>query len=341
MRLLSRFSIDGFVLAIFAMVGVATIVPASGTGAVVLDWATKAAIAALFFIYGARLSPAQAWQGVQHWRLHTVVLAITFVVFPLLGLALRVLVPGVLSEQLYTGVLFLCLVPSTVQSSIAFTSIARGNVGGAIVSASFSNLLGVFLTPLLVVALMHTTGEAHIDAGAAVAIVAQLLVPFLLGQLARPWIGEWLTRHAGPVKLVDRGSILLVVYAAFSAGMREDIWNKVGVGDVLVLLAVSAALFAVVAGVAMWTGRLFRFPREDRIVILFAGSKKSLASGLPMAAVLFGGTDIGLMVLPLMLFHQLQLIACAVIAQRWGRHAEEQDKQQTEAVLAAAVQNTP
>ncbi|BDT87677.1 bile acid:sodium symporter [Nocardia cyriacigeorgica] len=340
MRLLNRFSIDGFVLAIFAMVAVATIVPATGTGAVVLDWATKAAIAALFFIYGARLSPAQAWQGVKHWRLHSVILVTTFVVFPLLGLAMRILVPGVLSEQLYAGVLFLCLVPSTVQSSIAFTSIARGNVGGAIVSASFSNLLGVFLTPLLVVALMHTTGEAHIDAGAAVAIVLQLLVPFLLGQLARPWIGQWLTRHAQPVKLVDRGSILLVVYAAFSAGMREDIWSKVGVGDILVLLAVSAVLFAVVAGIATGTGRVFGFAREDRVVILFAGSKKSLASGLPMAAVLFGGTDVGLMVLPLMLFHQLQLIACAVIAQRLGRQAEEHEAAESEPAAAAPVGNT-
>ncbi|NEW46180.1 bile acid:sodium symporter family protein [Nocardia cyriacigeorgica] len=339
MRFLSRFSIDGFVLAIFAMVGVATIVPASGTGVVILDWATKAAIAALFFIYGARLSPAQAWQGVTHWRLHTVILATTFVVFPLLGLALWVLVPGVLSEELYAGVLFLCLVPSTVQSSIAFTSMARGNVGAAIVSASFSNLLGVFLTPLLVVALMHTTGEAHIDAGAAVAIVGQLLVPFLLGQLARPWIGGWLTRHAQPVKLVDRGSILLVVYAAFSAGMRADIWSKVGGGDLLVLVAVSAVLFAVVAGMTTWAGKLFGFPREDRIVILFAGSKKSLASGLPMAAVLFGGTDVGLMVLPLMLFHQLQLIACAVIAQRLGRQAEALEEAQADATPATVVHN--
>lgn len=317
MRFLRKF--DGFVLAIFGMVVVASVFPASGQAEVIVDWATKIAIALLFFIYGARLSPAQAWQGVLHWRLHSVVLAITFVLFPLLGLALRFLAPTVISDELYTGILYLCLVPSTVQSSIAFTSIARGNVAGAIVAASFSNVVGVFITPLLVMLLMTTTGENQIDASAAGAILLQLLVPFVVGQLARPWIGSWLTRHAGPTKIVDRGSILLVVYAAFSAGMNQNIWSTVDVAQIVVLIVVCIVLLAVVMGLSIAIGKAMKFSIEDRIVILFAGSKKSLASGLPMAAVLFAGGSVGLIVLPLMIYHQIQLVVCAVIAQRLAR----------------------
>ncbi|TSD49773.1 bile acid:sodium symporter [Rhodococcus sp. KBS0724] len=319
MKFLSRFYIDGFILAILAAVGVASVFPAAGAAADVLGWATKVAIGLLFLIYGARLSPSEAWQGVKHWRLHSVILAVTFVVFPLLGLALRILVPSVLSDELYTGILFLCLVPSTVQSSIAFTSIARGNVAGAVVSASFSNLVGVFVTPLLVILLMNTTGDVHVDASSIIAIVFQLLVPFFLGQLLRPWIGEWLKRNAKPTKLVDRGSIVLVVYAAFSEGMNENIWSTVQPGQIAVLFGVCVALLSVVLGVTLVIGKVLGFSVEDRIVVLFCGSKKSLASGVPMAVVLFGGSQVGLIMLPLMIFHQIQLIVCAIIAQRLSR----------------------
>src|ERR1700742_48995 len=199
-------------LALAATVVLAALLPAHGSAADVVSAAAKAAIALLFFLYGSRLSPQQAWHGVRQWRLHLLVLATTFVVFPVLGLAAKALVPSVLTTDLYNGLLFLCLVPSTVQSSIAFTSIARGHVSAAIVSASLSNILGIVLTPLLVVLLMNTRGAPTVSGGAIRDIVVQLLVPFAAGQLARPWIAEAVTRHAVLLKAVDRGSILLVVY---------------------------------------------------------------------------------------------------------------------------------
>lgn len=321
-KFLSRFYIDGFVLSIIVVAIVASIFPATGTGATVLGWATKIAIAFLFLLYGARLHPREALDGLKHWRLHSVVFAATFVLFPLVGLALRILVPSVLTDELYTGVLYLCLVPSTVQSSIAFTSIARGNVAGAIVSASASNLLGVFLTPLLVILLMNTTGEAHVDASSIVDIVVQLLIPFAVGQLIRPWVTGFLRRYAEPTKLVDRGSILLVVYAAFSAGMVEHAWDGLTVWDVVALVAVCCLVLAIVMGATAFAGRSLGFSMPDRIVIVFCGSKKSLATGLPMAAVLFAGQPIGLIVLPLMIFHQIQLIVCAALAQRYARRTD-------------------
>lgn len=322
MKFLSRFYIDGFILAIVAVAILGSLFPVSGSGQTVLDWATKIAIGFLFLLYGARLSPAEALQGLKHWRLHSVVFASTFVLFPLIGLALRILVPTVITDEMYTGILYLCLVPSTVQSSIAFTSIARGNVAGAIVSASFSNLLGVFVTPLLVILLMNTTGEATVDFSSVINIVLQLLLPFMIGQLIRPLVIDWLKKYAEPTKLVDRGSILLVVFAAFSESMNEHIWSTVTVLEVAAVVAVCCGILAVVLGATAFAGRKLGFSLPDRIVIIFCGSKKSLATGLPMASVLFVGQPVGLIVLPLMIFHQIQLIVCAALAQRYAKRTD-------------------
>ena len=321
MRWLSRIPIDGFVLSIVGVAVLATLLPAKGVGVDVVEWITAIAIAVLFLLYGARLSPREALDGLKHWRLHSVVLASTFVLFPLLGLAARVLVPSVLTDDLYTGLLYLCLVPSTVQSSIVFTSMAKGNVAGAVVSASVSNIVGVFLTPLLVILLLDTTGHASVDLSSVLNIVVQLLVPFIVGQLIRPWVADWLKRYSGPTKIVDRGSILLVVYSAFSAGVREGIWHTLSPWRIAAIVASCCVLLAAVLALTALAGRLLGFAREDRVVIVFCGSKKSLATGLPMATVLFAGQPVGLIVLPLMIFHQVQLIACAALAQRWGNAA--------------------
>lgn len=322
MKFLSRFYIDGFILAIVAVAILGSLFPVSGGGQTVLDWATKIAIGFLFLLYGARLSPAEALQGLKHWRLHSVVFAATFVLFPLIGLALRILVPTVITDEMYTGILYLCLVPSTVQSSIAFTSIARGNVAGAIVSASFSNLLGVFVTPLLVILLMNTTGEATVDFSSVLDIMLQLLLPFMVGQLIRPLVIDWLKKYAEPTKLVDRGSILLVVFSAFSESMNEHIWSTVTVLEVAAVVAVCCGILAVVLGATAFAGRKLGFSLPDRIVIIFCGSKKSLATGLPMASVLFAGQPVGLIVLPLMIFHQIQLIVCAALAQHYAKRTD-------------------
>jgi sodium/bile acid cotransporter 7 len=309
--------LDPFILALIGTVAVAALLPASGGGAEVAGGASTGAVALLFFLYGARLSTREALDGVKHWRLHVTVLACTFVLFPLLGLAAKGLVPFVLTPQLYNGLLFLCLVPSTIQSSIAFTSIARGNVPAAICAGSFSSLAGILITPLLA-ALLIGGGTAGFSADSLFKIVIQLLVPFLAGQLLRRWVGGFLTRHKQALSFVDRGSILLVVYAAFSEGMVAGIWHQVTLARLAGLLAVEAVLLAAMLCLSWYGGRRLGFERADRIAIQFAGSKKSLAAGLPMASVLFG-VHASLAVLPLMLFHQMQLMVCAVIAKRRSR----------------------
>ncbi len=312
---------DPYLAALLAMVALATVLPARGVGAVWVGRATTAAIAALFFLYGARLSLRAALDGLRHWRLHGLVLLATFVLFPLLGLATRVLVPGVLTGSLYTGVVFLCVLPSTVQSSIAFTSIAGGNVAAAICSASFTNLLGVLLTPVLVGLLLANEHGGGFSAGAVGDIALQLLLPFVAGQLARPWIGGWVQRHRRVLNPLDRGAILLIVYNAFSAGVVAGIWHQVTLASIAVVLVVDAALLAAVLVATSVAARRLGFSRPDQITIVFCGSKKSLATGLPMAGVLFAGQSTGLIVLPLMLFHQLQLLVCAVLARRYAAAA--------------------
>ena len=312
--------IDPYILALLGTVGLAALLPASGAAADVVGSMSTGAIALLFFLYGARLSTREAMDGLRHWRLHLTVLICTFAVFPLLGLAAKGLVPAVLTPPLYSGLLFLCLVPSTIQSSIAFTSIARGNVPAAICAGSFSSLAGIVLTPLLAAALLGGSAGGF-SADSLLKIVFQLLVPFLAGQALRPWIGGWLLRNKKVLGLVDRGSILLVVYTAFSQGMVQGIWSQVTPARLALLLAVEAVLLAVMLTLTWYGAKRLGFGRADRIAIQFAGSKKSLAAGLPMASVLFG-PQASLAVLPLMLFHQMQLVVCAVIAKR---RAKDQD----------------
>lgn len=308
--------LDPYIVVLFAVVVLAALLPARGAAVAPVEWTTAIAIGLLFFLYGARLSTRETLDGFRHWRLHLLVLGFTFVLFPLLGWGISLATAAFLPVSLASGLLFLSLVPSTVQSSVTFTSLARGNVPAAVVAASFSNLIGIVATPLLAVALLH--GSAVQLSGESVQrLVLQLLAPFLLGQLVHRWLGPWLKRHKRRLAYLDRIAILLVVYTAFSAGVRSDMWSRVSVPQILALLGICGALLAVVL-VASWfaAGRL-GFDRADRIAIVFAGSKKSLASGLPMAGVLFPAAMVGLIVLPLMLFHQLQLVVCAQLAKRW------------------------
>jgi solute carrier family 10 (sodium/bile acid cotransporter), member 7 len=318
--LAGRLSIDPYIAAIVGTVAVASVLPAHGVGAPIAAGATNVAIALLFFLYGARLSPQAALAGAKHWRLHLVIFLSTFVLFPALGLALRAAAPGLLTPTLWAGVILLCTLPSTVQSSIAFTSIAGGNVPAALCSASASNLLGILITPL-VAGLLLSGGHGGFSARAVGDIAVQLFLPFLAGQLVRPLIGAWAQRNRGLLSLVDRGSILLVVYAAFSEGVTQGIWHQLGLGSLGILLAVDAVLLAAVLTITTLVSRQLGFSRADEIAIVFCGSKKSLASGLPMATVLFAGRSVGLVVLPLMLFHQIQLMVCAALARRYAAKA--------------------
>ena len=313
---------DGYTLALIGTVALAGVLPVSGSAARALDIVSVIAIATLFFLHGARLPRDAIIAGLVNWRLHGVVLLSTFALFPLLGWLSQPLLSAWLTPQLALGVLFLCTTPSTVQSSIAFTSMARGNVSAAVCSASASNMVGVFATPLLVAMLLSTRGSAGSPMHAIGSIVMQILLPFIVGHLLRPWLKNVLDRNVRLMGYFDRGTVLLIIYGAFSASVVEGLWRRVPVPALFAVLIMVSVLLAVVLAITTFASRLLRFVTEDEIVIVFCGSKKSLATGVLMAKTLFAGNPaLGVIVLPLMLFHQIQLMVCAVLAQRYGRRS--------------------
>lgn len=309
--------IDPFIIGLLIAAALGLAVPARGMAATAVDILKAFAIGLLFFLQGVRLQRDAIIAGMTNWRLQTLTLLSTFLVFPLLGVVLHASVPGMLDESLWFGVLFLCALPSTVQSSIAFTSIAHGNVPAAICAATLSNLLGIALTPLLVTLLLNMHASAS-PATQIQAIVQQLLLPFIAGQLLSRWLRAWALRHPVLVSITDRGSILLVVYAAFSAAVLAGAWQGLGWRQIVILSVMSMVLLALVLGFTGMTSRAARFTRADEITAVFCGSKKSLATGVPMANILFPATAVGLVILPLMIFHQIQLMVCAVIARRYA-----------------------
>ncbi|MEJ8850285.1 bile acid:sodium symporter family protein [Variovorax rhizosphaerae] len=320
----SRFLPDNFTLALVTTVVLASLVPASGGPGRFFEGLTTFAIGLLFFLHGAKLSREAIVAGITHWRLHLLVFACTFALFPFLGFALKPVLSPLVTAEIYTGVLFLCVLPATVQSAIAFTSMARGNIPAAVCSASASTLLGVFVTPILVNLLVvpHGGGGAGSALDAIGRILLQLMLPFAVGHFARPWIGGFTKKHAPVLKFVDQGSILLVVYTAFSAAVIEGLWKQVPISALLGLVVVCVVLLALALTSTTWIARKLGFDKADEITIVFCGSKKSLASGIPMAKVLFASHAVGAIVLPLMVFHQIQLMVCAVLAQRYAKRVE-------------------
>lgn len=311
--------IDPFLAAILGTVALATLAPAPPRVVEWLHHATTFAVALLFFLHGAKLSRKAIKAGAGHVRLHAFVFALTFVVFPLAGLALGPLARPLVGQTLYEGLLFLCALPATVQSAIVFTSLARGNVAAAVCGASASSLIGVLITPVLVRLLLSNTGAGGFSLNAVRDIAVQLLLPFALGHASRPITGCWLERKKALVRVVDQGVIVLVVYVVFCDAVAKGLWHAAPPRAFGGLFLLCALLLAFMLVVSQRGARLFGFERADEITIVFGGSKKSLATGIAMANVLLVDRPMGLMVLPLILFHQIQLMACTVLARRYAR----------------------
>jgi solute carrier family 10 (sodium/bile acid cotransporter), member 7 len=312
---LRSFLPDTFVVGLLAMVLLASLLPARGDAASALGLVVSAAVVLLFFMHGLRLSRDAVVAGFGNWRLHGAILGITFGAYPLLVLGFSLLFPALLPRELWLGMMFLACVPSTVQSSIALVSIARGNVGGAVAQAAASNVIGTLATPLLVGA-MITLHYGAADISGVRKVVAQLLVPFVVGHLLRPLLLARVERYFPQMGKIDKATILLVVYSAFSVAVGEGIWSRIGL-DVLAALTL-ACLVVLGAGLLIsgLVGRAGGFSSADRITIRYAGTLKSLATGVPMAQLLLPASQIGMILIPLMLFHQLQLIVCSWLAGR-------------------------
>lgn len=313
-----KFRPDPYIVGIIAAVALAIVLPVHGAGAATFSTVSKLAVGLLFFLYGARLAPDVVIAGLIRWRLHLLVLSITFVLFPLIGLGLPLLPSAILAPGLVAGMTYLTCLPSTMQSSVALVGAARGDVAAALCSASASNTLGVVVTPVLAALLLHAQGIS-ISGQAIRDILIQLLAPFIVGQLVHRWLGPPLARFKQPLSWYDRFTILLIVYGAFSTAMVQGVWRQVAPLQFVALVLLCAALLAIILVVCRQAARLLGFRVEGEIVIVICGSQKGLAAGVAMASLIFKSAELGLVLLPVMVYHQLQLMTCAVLAGRYGR----------------------
>lgn len=331
--MLKLLALDRFTILLILMVVLATIFPVSGSAAHMFGMITNVAIAILFFLHGAKLSREAIVQGILHWRLHAVVFAFTFILFPILGFMAKPILLPLLGQEMYWGFLFMCFLPSTVQSSIAFTSVAKGNVAAAVCSASFSNLIGMFITPVMVSLFIFGQSKHDYDPTSSIIEIALLLlIPFIAGQLLRPLVFPWMQKVPSIVKCFDQGTILMVVYGAFSSAVVAGLWHQVSALTMFYLVLACSVLLTIIMLLAYYVPVWLGFNRPDQIAIFFCGSKKTLASGVPMAQILFAGQPLGMIVLPIMVFHQIQLMVCGVIANHWARQNDKETELDSETI---------
>ncbi|VXC16323.1 putative sodium/bile acid symporter family (mazG-like) [Arthrobacter sp. 9AX] len=313
--------VDLFVLLLLATLIGGALLPPGREAMPALSTASGIAVAVQFFISGLRLPAAAAIRGLKAWRLHLVILASTFVLFPLLGLGVAAGSAWYLTHELVAGLLFLAMLPTAVQTATAFTAIARGNTAAAVCAASISNLLGVIATPLLVALVLGTYSGMNLSSVGK--IVLQIVAPFVLGQLLHKPAARWLDRWATGLKAVDRGAILLVVYAAFGGAVADGLWRRLPPEQLVVTAGICAAMLALMLWLTSLAGRKLGFTPADSTAVMFCGSEKSLATGLPLSAILFQGPLGGVVILPVIIYHALQLIVCAAIARRLARRQTE------------------
>lgn len=316
---------DWFMRGMILAVVIASLFPELGKsgGLLHIDALTDYGIALVFFLHGMGIPSEQMKAGLRNWRLHLVVQAFTFVVFPLLFLVFNFTLGALLPPMLLLGFFYLSVLPSTISSSVATTAMARGNVPAAIFNATLSSLLGIVLTPLLVSLMVATTGDSLAFGDAVIKIATLLLLPFVLGQLLHPWLGTWFARYKKYTSIFDKAVILMLVLSSFSDSVDAGLWTNYGVSILFITLAGAALFLVIVLWLTTQAARRLKFSTEDEITAVFCGSKKTMAAGVPMAKVLFGThPGLGLIVLPIMFYHQIQLVVCSAMAQRYAKRLE-------------------
>lgn len=315
---MKRPRMDWFLVGLGAAVALAWAWPAIGAkgGALHLELVSKFGVSLIFFLHGLTLSFAALSAGARKWRLHLVVQGFTFLFFPLLGLLLFWAAGEHTGPELRTGLFFLCALPSTVSSSVALTAAARGDVASAVFNATLSGLLGVVLTPLWLSLVLGASGQTLPLGSVVLDLVLWLILPLFLGQAARPLFGKLAARHKVGIGIVDRLTILLLVYTSFCDSVLGGVWNR-GAMPLAIAGGASVLLLTTTFWATWTTAKVLGFDREGRIAILFCGSKKTLASGVPMARLIFGSTpSLALILLPIMVYHSLQLVVGGWLASR-------------------------
>jgi sodium/bile acid cotransporter 7 len=319
--------IDGFLVAMLGAVVLAFVAPTIGAahGVLHMSLVTAIGIALVFFLHGANLSREALKVGATNWRLHLLVQSTTFVIFPAIGFLIFFGLRSVLDADVRLGVFFLCALPSTISSSVAMTSLGRGNVPAAVFNASLSGIVGMIVTPLLIGLVSTVSGRSFPILPAIGDVALTLLLPFAVGQAMRPLVAGWIGKHKSMVTKADRTVIVLIVYAAFCESTAAGLWWLYSPMVLVEIALIVGSLLAFVLWLTTQLSRAFRLSLPDQVATVFCGSKKSLANGAPMAKILFVGTPaLGMIMLPLMLYHQLQLIVCSILARRYASLAAKE-----------------
>ncbi len=320
-KVLKYFKKEWFLGGMLIAVALAASIPSVGQsgGLLHLDKLTTFGIALIFFLHGVWLAPKAIKEGVSNWKLHLFIQSATFVAYPLLWLVFGSTLQTIMPEALAFGFCYLLVLPSTISSSVAMTSVAKGNVPGAIFNASLSSLLGVVITPLLIQFFMGMEGVKMDVLGTVVSIASLLLLPMVIGQLLRPILLDWFEPHKAVINKIDKWVILLIVFNAFSDSVANGIWADFALSTLILTLMLTVMILLVVVHSIQWLARRMGFDREDEIAAVFCGSKKTLAAGVPMAKVIFGANPmIGMLLLPIMFYHQVQIFYCAILASRYA-----------------------
>ncbi|MBY7913675.1 bile acid:sodium symporter [Vibrio fluvialis] len=325
MNVLAKIKKEWFLVGMVVAILLATVTSEFGRsgGVIHLDQLTGIGIAIVFFLHGLGLSPQAIKAGLTNWRLHVYIQMATFVVYPILWVIFGEAFLAYMPPALAFGFCYLLVLPSTISSSVAMTSVGKGNVPGAIFNASLSSILGVFITPLLIQLFMGFEGVQLDLLDSVISISKLLLLPMIAGQIMRPYLVAWVDRHKAVVNKVDKYVILLIVYNAFCDSVVNGIWSEFSVGLLATSIIICTVILLVMVHLIQWGARRTKFTLPDEVAAVFCGTKKTLAAGIPMAKVIFGADpSLGMILLPIMLYHPIQIFYCAVLANRYARQSE-------------------
>ncbi|ELV8681483.1 bile acid:sodium symporter [Vibrio fluvialis] len=325
MNVLAKLKKEWFLVGMVVAIALATVTSELGRsgGVIHLEQLTGVGIAIVFFLHGLGLSPQAIKAGLTNWRLHVYIQMATFVVYPILWVIFGEAFLAYMPSALAFGFCYLLVLPSTISSSVAMTSVGKGNVPGAIFNASLSSILGVFITPLLIQLFMGFEGVQLDLLDSVISISKLLLLPMIAGQIMRPYLVAWVDRHKAVVNKVDKYVILLIVYNAFCDSVVNGIWSEFSVGLLATSIIICTVILLVMVHLIQWGARRTKFTLPDEVAAVFCGTKKTLAAGIPMAKVIFGADpSLGMILLPIMLYHPIQIFYCAVLANRYARQSE-------------------
>lgn len=317
-----RLKIDGFVLSVIAVIGIAYVFPQWGTpeSKIPIDTISAIGISLIFFFYGLKLSPAKLKAGIKNWKLHVLVQGSTFLIFPLLILVFRPFIQNEAQETIWLAFFFLAALPSTVSSSVVMVSIAKGNIPAAIFNASISGIIGVVLTPLWMGLFVQSAQTDFDFTDIYIKLFVQIILPVVVGILLQRFLGEFAQKHNKRLTLFDKSVILLIIYKSFAESFEGDIFSTVSILDLLMLFVAVLILFGIVFFLTGFLAKKMRFNTADQITAQFCGTKKSLVHGTVFSKIIFGKlASIGIILLPLMIFHAIQLLIISTVASRMSR----------------------